>query len=360
MKRLALAVAIIVLLCGTAMAGRGTIQPSTSGRGMINGLADATSTGGAALANITDWTLGTGAELSNGVFQLQVGSGGWDADSLDMTALPDAGNWVKGGTEGASLIDNNTRLYLLDDSAGALVAYSLSDPYWTADLTGVGAGASFYWKLNAPYITDAAGSGALIIMGDNSTEFRISYSPSNDSRVIRDYSAATFSNSPDGGTYEQYTSIQNASMSTWIYNPHILSWVNAFKDIASGATSGDYMVFGCQSNPGIAINNWSYFNFKESYQETPYLTSTVQITMGERTISDTIDQIPIVEENGSNCTITWDYDITSGTWVTGKTLAQLQTALIGTSPSTLNLRANFASDGLSNCRFYFNSTNLTE
>jgi hypothetical protein len=89
----------------------------------------------------------------------------------------------------------------------------------------------------------------------------------------------------------------------------------------------------------------------------PYLTTSPTATMGQIAVATNIDELPITEDNGANGSITWDYDIGAG-WVTGKTLAQLNTALVNTSPATLNLRAVLISDGSETGLASFNLDNL--
>ncbi len=90
---------------------------------------------------------------------------------------------------------------------------------------------------------------------------------------------------------------------------------------------------------------------------TDYSTTSPAATMGQIAVGQNIDQIPIDEDNETGASISWDYDIGAG-FITGNTLAQLKTALVGTSPVTLDLRANLISDGVDRAGFEFNGQTI--
>jgi hypothetical protein len=76
-----------------------------------------------------------------------------------------------------------------------------------------------------------------------------------------------------------------------------------------------------------------------------YPSGTLDAIMGFIAVGSIIDQLPIIETIDAGASIVWSYDIGAG-WITpgGGTLAELNAALVGTSPATLNLRARFSSD----------------
>lgn len=89
----------------------------------------------------------------------------------------------------------------------------------------------------------------------------------------------------------------------------------------------------------------AYGGFK-LYQFSSYRTDTRKATMGAINIGrQKILRVPITENVESGASITWAYDVGAG-WVTGKTLAQLKSDLVGSRPAVLNLEASMLSDGL--------------
>lgn len=103
--------------------------------------------------------------------------------------------------------------------------------------------------------------------------------------------------------------------------------------------------------PGVAL--WTDDFTPPTAPEGAFLDTNPTATMGQVTVGENIDQIPIAENNGAGSSITWDYNVGAG-FVTGNTLAQLKTALIGTSPATLDLRANLVSDTAGQPSFNYN------
>jgi hypothetical protein len=128
-----------------------------------------------------------------------------------------------------------------------------------------------------------------------------------------------------------------------------VTWANTQ---ALGGGESAYLVLGANQATGQGIFNVSSIERWSTQTEINYLTTSPTATMGQISVGEEIDQIPIAEDNESGSSITWDYDIGSG-WVTGKTLAQLNTDLVGESPATLNLRANLVSDGVGRPSFNF-------
>jgi hypothetical protein len=91
-----------------------------------------------------------------------------------------------------------------------------------------------------------------------------------------------------------------------------------------------------------------------------YLTTSPVATMGQITVGAEIKRLGLFESCESGATITWRYDIGAG-WVTAGsgTLSELETALVSTSPATLNLEAAFNSNGTANCELYSDGSSIT-
>jgi hypothetical protein len=91
-----------------------------------------------------------------------------------------------------------------------------------------------------------------------------------------------------------------------------------------------------------------------------YPTTSPVATMGQITVGATITHLGIFENNEAGCNITWRYDIGAG-WVApgSGTLSELETALVGTEPATLNLEAAYNSNGTDNCVLSLDGSAIT-
>ena len=134
------------------------------------------------------------------------------------------------------------------------------------------------------------------------------------------------------------------------------SWRIVFKDITTGTTiaTTDYVTWAATRSTGADplwhctcdpfTNIYTFETVQVLFHEN-YSTSVVTVKGSEAVGTEILD-VPITENVEAGASISWRYDIGAG-WVTGGTgsLADLKTALIGTSPATLDLEATFTSDG---------------
>jgi hypothetical protein len=118
-------------------------------------------------------------------------------------------------------------------------------------------------------------------------------------------------------------------------------------------------IWACMGVPFTDTNSGAFIitNF-EHYGD--YFTTSPVATMGQITVGASITHLGIFENNNAGCTITWRYDIGAG-WVApgSGTLSELETALVGTAPATLNLEAAFNSNGTANCTLSLDGSAIT-
>lgn len=376
MRRLALIVAMLVLLCGTAMAGRGTISPGTSGgRGFINGTpAAATGAGGGiGLTNTADWALSAGMQETNGTIEFfRTIDDNFNDNSLSSVFNSDtSGNGV--ATETATLIVNG----LANSDAGIWyyateISNTITETYIArfiiSDLAAGGhQGDVFglYKRSGAPLLTTAAGQASFRVLHidvSDSAGLRIFYFDNTSTAQYWNGSAWTTSNSSFGTeqtdvNYKFELVANAASWQTRWFNEtadaHITT-TDAVNWIATRGLGVDYWIYGGDIYTDI---NYPQIHWTKFY--TLYPTSGTA-TMGQIPVDVEITNLPIFEANESGCSIVWTYDIGSGFVTPGAgTLAQLKAALIGTTPATLNLKATPAGNSDCKASFYIDNGLIT-
>lgn len=320
------------------------------------------SSGGAGaqgIANVSDWTLAGGLEVDSAYIQLRVGGAStWNSNSLDMTTLP-GGNWTSSGTEVATVIDS-TLLEILDDNGATFRIFRLPDPSWTADLSSGSNGVSAAISMH-PSGTNTTKGAIRVEFDDGNARWQYEWLE-NGGVLSHVYVGA--SNSADIGKYVYssgvyYFAIQDASADVWAFNDLTNIFDALIVNEGAAATAIDALGFGSGSSTATGKSYWDYLNYAQAFQSTPFLTTSPTATMGQITVGCEITNIPITVTVGGAATVTWDYDIGAG-WVTGKTFAQLETALVGTSPSTLNLRSNHNSAGQAQAKFMLDGSGLCD
>ncbi len=296
-------------------------------------------------------TLATGLEVVNNAIRLQVGAGGWDANSLEMGALPTA-PWVD--TQGGGVIptasviegryvritDNNT-------GPGSTRTYNLA---WGESLA---AGVTLYIKMRGPSANPY--DSATVILGDASNFYQIRQR--ND--ALLELLAGT---NPTNEVIkypwnEIFITINANSLTYWIWNPVTEIWDVLQTGIASFAAASNFLAFGAGGSSSTGDGLWDFIRFKTAIEATPFRTTGLVAEWASAlTVGANIDQIDLAETVSSGANIRHQYDIGSGYNGSWLTLAALQSALVDTSPATLRLKHQFNSDGLAQALLDFDGT----
>jgi hypothetical protein len=327
-----------------------------------------------ALANIADWIRASGLVTSDGMINM---SGLVNSDSFDDSSIDPMWNTV---TAASGTIVETTEIVLTSGSSsdGSLLCYAhdltrtnnyrvritaKSSPsnsgYYTmlVDKSGtpvIASLATFALDLRA-FQFDTGGlttiaynsSHTLQYWWQDSATLWQSSANATHSDIDRD-EVWTFELENDGTTIFQ-RGINNTT--DVIYAQAYRAWADMESE-----TNEIWLCFGDAYSD--AVNGvLTIYNF-EHYGD--YLTTSPVATMGQITVGAEIKRLGLFVSCESGGTITWRYDIGAG-WVTpaSGTLSDLETALVGTSPATLNLEAAFNSNGTANCDLYSDGASIT-
>lgn len=288
------------------------------------------------------WNRDTGVGVDGNTLELEVGSGGFDANSQifeDTGVLPQA-PWVDRGPEFAGIVDGEI-LEINDDSSagGSIRVFDLGPPDWNEDLS---VGLTVHLKLRCPRAT---GDAAMFLrIADGLKLYDLYFFPvtvklvgtSSNSHVIAKY------------TYQEYFITVNSNVASfWIFNTITQTWDLLRSGLAAANTAVDILTFGAGSSTFQGRSFWNFVKFKSAIEATPFKsTSPVAEMAAPLVVGTTIDQIDIAEVLGTGANIKYQYNIGAGyngSWIT---LAALRAALVGTAPPTLRLKVQFNSNGL--------------
>jgi hypothetical protein len=328
--------------------------------------------GGAALSNISDWTLASGLITNDSTINMH---GLVNSDSFSNSSLDPMWNT---STAGSGTIVETTSLVLTTpvSADGALLCYD-------HDLTRTN-----NYRVRATVNLTLGHYYGMIV--DKATQ------PTVDAIVT--FAANLRSFDYDSGGWASVTYDSGHTINYWNQTDNNL-WVVAAGDAHAGLDLTNTFIFEIE-NDGTNIfkrvydstgeiqylytyRAWSamesetnaiWFCLGDAYNNQlagaltvtnfehygDFLTTSPVATMGQITVGAEIKRLGLIVSCESGATITWRYDIGAG-WVTPSsgTLSDLESALIGTSPSTLNLEAAFNSNGTANCDLYSDGASIT-
>jgi hypothetical protein len=298
------------------------------------------------------WTLQAGLEAISNAIRLAVGSGNWDGDSLDMTAVPSA-PWTSSGGQFAGVIDGEL-LEINDASISDFRFFQLAPPDWIGDMV---AGLTLYFKART-VINGASGAASILFIEDGSKSYQLKFLQDGTLSIT---AASTVND--DTAKYEWldvYISITASTAAFYIFNSVTGVWDTIRTGLAAGTTASDRLLFGSGASTELGRAFWDRLFFKYSYHALPYITTAPEAEMAAAmSWGRKIDQIDLEEALGSsNANVKYQYAIDAGSTYNGTwlTLAQLQSALVGTTPPWLRLKAQFNSDGLTPASISLNGT----
>lgn len=278
-----------------------------------------------ALKALADWTLGAGLELNAGLIRLAVGGdGAWHADSLPgpFTGLPSS-PWSKLGTQTSSVVDG--RLFLEDLSASDYVTYAND---WGASSA---VGSTVYFKMHTSWAGSASWPHRVMLYDGTYSAYLAPY-----------YNYETKYNGR-----EVYASFKEGVITLYFYNA-VTGKFDAVTPPTPGTSAVNRIEFGSVSAGQTGSHFWEFLKFKLSCQSTPFVTTSPTATMGVVNVGGAaIKSIPLSMSAITGASCVCEYDIDGMGWVRpgSGTKAELDAALLGAKPHSLNLRVVFVSDG---------------
>lgn len=295
------------------------------------------------------WNLATGLEEANGSIQLQVGSGGFDANSLDMTVVPSS-PWTSFGGELAAVRDGEI-LEIDDDSGANNRSFEIFPADWNEDLS---VGLSVHVKARGVFISSIGQTNNTLRFGDASNSYQVRFGP----ELIRLVGSTT--TDFDIAKYPfpaLFMSIDSNVASLWIFNTITQVWDLLVSGRTSAAVADDRMAFGAFNTSGQGRSFWKLLQWKAAIEATPFKsTSPVAEMASALTVGVNIDQIDVAETTASGADIKYQWDTGAGYNGIWNTLTFMQTTLVNTSPATLRIKSQFNSDGVASALVDLNGT----
>lgn len=285
-------------------------------------------------------SIDAGIEGIGDILGLAVGGGALGVNAI-TGAIPAAPWAANGGLPPSSIYEGNL-LVIDDNSVVDHLYYEILPPNWTADLGSAGSGGfTCHMKLVARENFNPW-ENAKIVFDDGTDRFFFEFRAGG---TVHDQNGAIVGDNKL--EMELYVSIQNGVMKFWQWNPETLFWSPLNLASASVAGVTDHIAFGSFDDPTVGKGSFYFLRYKESYQATPFFSTSPKATMGEISGGGAIiTQNPITESTATGSAVSYKYDLNQAGFSAAKTLAQLTADLVGQPLFFLNLEVTFPSDGV--------------